>query len=108
MGKLAHLPLSRENAAEIIKQLVADSCNVVIVDECSKGAWQQTVASRQIYRCLEAGVVLNDPKFSEETGCWECRMGRFAAGQDIVVTVMISRDRSELYVINVCVDGDGD
>ena len=33
-------------------------------------------------------------------------MGRFAAGQDIVITVALNRDRTELIVVNVCDETD--
>lgn len=106
MAKITRLALSREAAARILRKLAEDSCKVTLIDECSHSAWERAVATRQIYRCLEAGEVLSDPRFNSETGYWECRMGRFAAGQDIVITVALNRDRTELIVVNVCDETD--
>ncbi len=102
MAELSLLPLTKEDAARVIAQLARDSCKVTIIDNCSHGPWQGTVATRQIYRCLEAGEVISRPSFNPETGYWECRMQRFAAGQDIEITVALNRDRTELIVINIC------
>lgn len=102
MAQIARLELSREAAARLIRKLAEDSCKVTLIDKCSDGPWESRVATRQIYRCLEDGAVLSDPHFNTETGYWECRMGRFAAGQDIVITVALNRDRTELIVVNVC------
>ena len=96
------LPLSPERATQIISKRAADSSKVTFRDDCSEGEWHERVTWLQALKCLEKGELIGGPDFNDETNCWECRMRRFAAGQDIVIDVVISNDQSELYVVNVC------
>jgi hypothetical protein len=94
--------LTRKKAAKVISKIAKDTRKITWVDGCSKGEWEKRVSYRQAVRCLESGDLIGNPKFNEATGCWECEMYRFAAGQDIHVTVVINQDSQELYVLNIC------
>jgi protein-arginine kinase activator protein McsA len=94
--------LTRKEAAKVISKIAKDTTKITWVDKCSHGEWEERVSYLQAVRCLESGDFLRDPAFNEKTGCWECEMYRFAAGQDIHVTAVISADKQELYVINIC------
>ena len=94
--------LTRKQAAKVISKIVKDTNKITWVDECSHGEWEERMSYLQAVRCLESGDLVRDPVFSEDTGCWECEMYRFAAGQDIHVTVVINPDDQELYVLNIC------
>jgi hypothetical protein len=102
LSPIVPFTLTIETAAEIISKLAVDTNNIVWIDNCSQGQWEEKVSYLQAKRCLESGEVVKGPTFNKETNCWECEMYRFAAGQDIKVSVVISSDKNELYVMNIC------
>jgi len=93
--------LSRAAAAERVRTLATDSSNIVWVDECSRGAWEQRVSYRQMIRCLEDGEVITDPR--QESGNWVFRMSRLSAGQEICIEVaLVLVDGPYLAIRKMC------
>ena len=102
MSPVLPFKLTRKQAAKVISKITKDSSKITWVDDCSQGEWEEKVSYLQAVRCLESGELVKDPFFNESTGCWECEMYRFAAGQDIHLTVVINQDNQELYVLKIC------
>lgn len=102
MGKVSPIKLTARNAARLIAKLAKNTESIIFINDCANGDWERRVNYHQALLCLREGDMLGDPTYNEETACWECRMRRFNAGQDIVIDVVIQHDRQKLYVLNVC------
>lgn len=101
MGDVKPFKMTRAAAKKLISMLAVSSSNVTFINECANGKWEHSVNYRQMLLCLKEGEILSDPWWDGETNTYRCRMGRFHAGQDIVLNVAIEEEQ-RLYVINVC------
>lgn len=102
MKNVEPFPLTNEQARKVISQLAQNSSNITWVNNCTDGPWEKKVNYRQALLCLQEGEVKGEPVFNKKTKCWECRMYRFYAGQDILINVVLTHGKDELYVVNIC------
>lgn len=101
MGEIKAFKMTRERFEKLVNKLAADSLNITFINNCTHGDWERAVNYRQMLVCLQKGAVLSDPRWDEESQTHIGNMGRFHAGQDIVLEIAVEKEQ-HLYVINVC------
>lgn len=101
MGEIKAFKMTRERFETLVKRLATDSSNITFINNCTDGDWERAVNHRQMLVCLQKGSVLSDPRWDEESQTHIGNMGRFHAGQDIVLEIAVEKEQ-HLYVINVC------
>ncbi len=102
MADILPMPLSPDAALRMIRDIAADSANVVIPDPPEAGEWESTVNYLQVLRCLTDGAIAGTPSL-DALGNWECTLRRFSAGIEVAITVAVflENNRQLIYVKNV-------
>jgi hypothetical protein len=67
LAPVVPLILTTESAARIISRLAEDSGNIIWLDSCSQGKWEEKVSYLQALRCLEEGELVKGPTYNHET-----------------------------------------
>jgi hypothetical protein len=101
VGEIRPFKMTKHKAQQLVARLAKNSSNITFINECTDGEWERSVNFRQMQVCLQEGDVLSNPWWDDESKTHRCRMGRFHAGQDIVLEVAIEEEQ-HLYVVNVC------
>lgn len=84
------IPLSLSGAAALtkIKELAADSANIVIIPHAAKRQKQRSITRLQIERCVQAGYIEEGP-FVNSHGNWQVTMCHYSAGEEVSAVVAI-------------------
>ena len=90
------LPMNGPNALRRIRELAADSANVVRGPEIKGRMRKRRISWKEIILALQKGVIVEGPTLDMK-GCWRCTVERFGAGRNLNVVVSICGD--DLVVI---------
>ena len=80
--------VSRPDALRKIRELAADSANVVAGPEYPWRAVKRKLNWHDVIRALQRDSIVEGP-YLDQKGCWRCRLERFAAGEELTVIVSI-------------------
>lgn len=83
----------------MVRELAADSGNVVFVDHALKRMKQRKVSPKDIINCLLLGVIVEGPALGIK-GNWELAMQRMGGGRKLRVALAIDLP-SRLIIITV-------
>lgn len=92
------LELSPSAALRIIREIAADSENIVVIGYGQRRAKQRRITRRQIELCVQRGTITEGP-FMNQHGNWQMNLYRHAAGEEITCVVAIEW-ATKLLVIN--------
>jgi hypothetical protein len=88
MAQVVPLTLTTAAALRMIKQLAANSGQIVILDHCQGRMVKWRITRRQIELCLQKGTIVEGP-FMNAHGNWQVNMFRHAAGEELTCTLAI-------------------
>lgn len=91
--------LSATRALRVIRELAADSRNIVIVQHARQRGLQRRISPRQIQICCLRGTIVEGP-FINAHGHWQVSLFRHAAGEPVTCVVAIDWP-SRLIVVTV-------
>jgi hypothetical protein len=98
------MPLSRERATEVVRDIAKDSSRWVMLREYSaQEDWRKRVNARQVQLCLAEGYVLDDRATMDEHGHWRFRIARVCAGVNVVLDLALESEtvrRPKLFVLS--------
>lgn len=97
MAEIVPLALTASAALKMVRQLAADSDNIVIIGHARKRGKQRRINRRQIELCLRKGSICEGPFFNQK-GNWQVNMYRHAAGEEMECVVAIDWGRSLIVV----------
>ncbi|WP_413814034.1 DUF4258 domain-containing protein [Rhizobium sp. Leaf453] len=72
----------------MIRQLAADTDNIVIIEHAKARGRQRRITRRQIELCVQRGSITEGP-FLNQHGNWQVNVFRHAAGEEMTCTVAI-------------------
>lgn len=82
------LQVTPATAIKMIRELSADTANIVIIPHGKKRARQRQITHRQIELCVQKGTIQEGP-FRNQHGHWQVTMYRHAAGEEVSCVVAI-------------------
>jgi Domain of unknown function (DUF4258) len=88
MAEVVPLTLTTQAALQMIRQLAAQSRQIVILDHCVKRMVRRHITRRQVELCLQKGSIVEGP-FVNSRGNWQVNVLRHAAGEELTCTVAI-------------------
>jgi hypothetical protein len=88
MAEIVPLALTKTAALKLIRQLAADSSNVVIISHAKKRQTQRKITRGQIETCVRAGYIDEGP-FINTHGNWQLTMCHYSAGEEVSCVVAI-------------------
>lgn len=91
--------LTKPKALALVRELAAESGNVVFAGHALKRMRQRHVSPKAVIECLLKGVIAEGPALGLK-GAWELAIERMAAGQRLRVACAIDLPR-RLIVITV-------
>lgn len=86
MNEVVLFRMTSVSAQRLIRELAADSDNVVLVNHAKKRRGQRRFTPKQIMDCLQRGTVSEGP-YQQPAGEWRCNVFRHAAGEEMTVVV---------------------
>lgn len=89
--------LTSADALRVIREIAADTNNIVVVGHGQQRQKLRGVSRRQIELCVQRGVISEGP-FMNRYGNWQVNLERRAAGEEITCVVAIEW-RTKLIVI---------
>jgi len=90
-----HFPLPADKALPLIRNATAEGR--YRLPKFPGDAWEQTVKSRQVYKCLETGEIRHENGM-DEIGNYVYSMSRFSAGIAVWVKVVLYKENHEWFV----------
>ena len=90
--------LAPADAEKIVRQLSAETKNIVVIPYGEKRAAQRRITRRQIELCVQKGTIVEGP-FVINHGQWQMNLFRHAAGEEITCVVAIEW-ATKVLVIN--------
>jgi len=90
--------LRRADALKLVRELAADTSNIVVIPYGKKRARERRVTRRQIELCVQKGSIVEGP-FQNSYGHWQVNLYRMAAGEELTCVVAIEW-ATKLLVIN--------
>lgn len=101
------LPLTRERATEIVRDIAQDSKRwSILIDYKVSESWRGLVNRRQIGLCLKEGYVLENKADKDEHGYWRFKIARVCAGMNVVIDVALEAEGSRPHLRVLAIDGD--
>lgn len=97
MAQIVPLTLTSAHALRMVRQLAADTNNIVIIGHARKRGRQRAINRRQVELCIQRGSICEGP-FMNPKGNWQVNMYRHAAGEEIECIVAIDWGRSLIVV----------
>jgi hypothetical protein len=88
MAEIVPLTLTTHRALQMIRELAADTDNIVVVSHAQKRRRQRKFSRRQIELCVQKGTISEGP-FMNQYGNWQVNLYRHAAGEEMTCTVAI-------------------
>lgn len=90
MAKVVPLELSRDGALRMIREIAADTNNIILTQHARKRAQRRRITRRQIELCVQKGTIQEGPAKNQK-GNWQVNLYRHAAGEEITCVVAIER-----------------
>ena len=101
------LPISRERASEIVRDISTDSKRwAILIDYKAGSQWRETVNRRQIEMCLCSGYILEDRATVDEHGNFRFRIARVCGGLHVVLNVALESQGILPKLFVLAIDGD--
>lgn len=97
MAEVVPLALTAAHALKIIRQLAADTNNIVIIPHARKRGRQRRISRRQVELCVQRGTISEGP-FLNAKGHWQVNLYRHAAGEEMECVVAIEWGKSLIVV----------
>lgn len=88
MAEIVPLELTPHHALKVIRELAADTRNIVVIGHAKKRRKQRSITHRQIELCVQKGTIIEGP-FLNQHGNWQVNLYRHAAGEELTCTVAI-------------------
>ncbi|RDI58707.1 DUF4258 domain-containing protein [Microvirga subterranea] len=82
------LNLSIAGAFRIIREIVQDTNNIVVLPHGRQRGRQRNITRRQIELCVQRGTIVEGP-FVNQFGHWQVTLYRHAAGEEITCVLAI-------------------
>lgn len=79
-GDVIPLALAEAAALRVIREIAADTGNIVILDHAKKQCAKRRISRRQVEMCIQRGTVAEGP-FLNAHGHWQVTLFRHAAGE---------------------------
>jgi hypothetical protein len=98
-AKIVPLEMTASQALRLVREIAAETENIVIVPHGQKRARQRKFTRRQIELCLQRGSVTEGP-YTGQSGLWRLNMFRHAAGEELTCVVEIDLP-NRLIVVTV-------
>ncbi len=99
MAHVVPLPMRRATALKLVRELVRDTDNIVLLPHARKRMKKRSINNRQIEICLRLGIIREGP-FMNQHGNWQVTMERLAAGEEMKLAVAIEEE-TKLLIITV-------
>ena len=90
--------LSREDAAKLVAEVLADSANVQWSDHVLERMYERDITDMQVLQVMRRGTVVTDPKFGSYRN-WEVSMEAHTAGDHVRVGLAIDANKLGFYVV---------
>ena len=97
MAEIVPLALTAAHALKMVRQLAADTSNIVIIAHARRRGKQRKINRRQVELCCQLGTICEGP-FMNPKGNWQVNMYRHAAGEEMECVVAIDWGRSLIVV----------
>jgi len=91
--------LTKPAALRLVRDLAADSNNIVVIPHAKARQRQRSISFAAIQQCLLKGSISEGP-FLNQHGHWQMNFERFAAGEELTVVAAIDWP-SKMVVITV-------
>lgn len=103
--KVILLPLTRERATELVRDIEKADRWISTVKYEDKEAWRTAVNRRQIGLCLREGYVLDDRATLDEHGYWRFQIAQVCSGLHVKLDVALERTpEPRLFVVHITGD----
>ncbi len=99
MAHVTPLPMRPATALKLVRELVRDTDNIVLLPHAKKRMKKRGINNRQIEICLRLGIISEGP-FMNQHGNWQVTMKRLAAGEEMKLAVAIEEE-TKLLIITV-------
>jgi hypothetical protein len=97
-AEIIPLRLTPAIAIKMIREVAADTNNIVIIEYGKRRMRQRRISRRQVELCVQKGTVAEGP-FMNQHGNWQLNLYRHAAGEEITCVIAIDW-RNKVLVIN--------
>ena len=97
-AEIIPLKLTPAIAIKMIREIAADSNNIVIISYGKTRMRQRRISRRQVELCVQRGTVAEGP-FMNQRGNWQLNLYRHAAGEEITCVIALDWP-NRLLVIN--------
>ena len=97
MAKPHILPLSKPQALGLVRELAAESGNVVFTTHARKRMRLRKVTPLAVLECLRRGVIIEGPAMGIK-GLWEVALERMGAGRRLRVAIALDPPRRVIVV----------
>lgn len=94
--------LDREEAAELVRQVVEDSAHIVWKEHAYVQMERRRVTDMQVLQVLGRGEVVSDPEWTEERN-WKFSMEADTAGEVVRVVVALDVDKMGHFIVVITV-----
>lgn len=97
MAEVVPLRLTAAHALKVVRELAADTNNIVIVGHARRRGKQRRINRRQVELCCQMGTICEGP-FVNAKGHWQVNLYRHAAGEEMECVVVIDWGRGLIVV----------
>jgi hypothetical protein len=97
MADVVPLTLTAAHALKVVRQLAANTNNIVIIPHARKRGKQRRINRRQVELCVQKGTICEGP-FLNQKGNWQVNLYRHAAGEEMECVVAIDWGLSLIVV----------
>lgn len=87
-GEVTPLKLTPAIALRVVREIAAESGNIIIIPYGSRRMKQRRITRRQVELCVQRGTIDEGP-FINQHGQWQMNFYRHAAGEEITCVVAI-------------------
>lgn len=88
MADIVPLQMTPVAAQRKIRELAANSANVIVISHGVKRQRERKITRRQIELCALKGVIVEGP-FLNQHGNWQVTIQRMAAGEEVMCVIAI-------------------
>lgn len=88
MAEIVPLELTAPRALAMIREIAAETKNIVVVGHGKTRQRQRKITRRQIELCIQKGTICEGP-FLNPHGHWQVNLFRHAAGEEVTCVVAI-------------------
>ncbi|MDZ4380775.1 MAG: DUF4258 domain-containing protein [Parvibaculum sp.] len=97
MADVVPLQLTADQALRMIREMAADTNNIVVISHAKVRGKQRRISRRQIEACVQKGVISEGP-FMNMHGNWQVNLERRSAGEEVTCVVAIEWSKRLIVV----------